>query len=161
MAGRAWLDGDATDISGNALARARAAAERRWLVVHLVHSDANDPAPFDAETFDLVSLQYGSFKRTPDQRGLRNLLRAVAPGGTLLVVRHDLNPLREPVDVATQTRMYDPRASVGIDEVAAALTADPDTWHIEIHETRPRPPGAIPAPRSSSPGVRSNTLLLL
>jgi hypothetical protein len=44
--------------------------------------------------------------------------------------------------VATQTRMYDPRAFVGIDEVAAALTADPDTWHIEIHETRPRPPGA-------------------
>jgi thioredoxin reductase/SAM-dependent methyltransferase len=141
LAERGWTV-TATDISANALARARAAAERRGLVVHLVRSDANDPAPFDAETFDLVSSQYGSFKRTPDQRGLRNLLRAVAPGGTLLVVHHDLTPLRQPVDVATQTRMYDPRAFVGIDEVAAALTADPDTWHIEIHEPRQRPPGA-------------------
>lgn len=132
----------ATDISGNALARVRAEAERRGLVIDLVRSDANDPAPFGTETFDLVSLQYGSFKRTPDQRGLRSLLDAVAPGGTLLVVHHDLTPMREPVDVATRTRMYDPEAFVGIDEIAAALTVDLDTWHVETHETRPRPPGA-------------------
>ncbi|MFJ4519196.1 FAD-dependent oxidoreductase [Streptomyces sp. NPDC088816] len=132
----------ATDISGNALARVRAEAERRGLAVNLVRGDANDPAPFGTETFDLVSLQYGSFKRTPDQRGLRSLLAAVAPGGTLLVVHHDLTPLRDPVDVATQTRMYDPEAFVGVDEIAAALTADPGTWHVETHETRQRPPGA-------------------
>lgn len=132
----------ATDISGNALARVRAEAERRGLAVNLVRGDANDPAPFGSETFDLVSLQYGSFKRTPEQRGLRSLLAAVAPGGTFLVVHHDLTPLRDSVDVATQTRMYDPEAFVGVDEVAAALTADPDNWHVEIHETRPRPPGA-------------------
>ncbi|GII77582.1 methyltransferase [Sphaerisporangium rufum] len=132
----------ATDISGNALERVRAEAGRRGLDVTLVRGDANDPAPFGTETFDLVSLQYGSFKRTPDQRGLRNLLAAVASGGTLLVVHHDLTPLREPADVATQTRMYDPEAFVGVDEVAAALTADPGTWQVEIHETRPRPPGA-------------------
>ncbi|EST38570.1 hypothetical protein N566_06805, partial [Streptomycetaceae bacterium MP113-05] len=132
----------ATDISGNALARVHAEAGRRGLTVNLRRSDANDPAPFGTETFDLVSLQYGSFKRTPDQRGLRSLLAAVAPGGTLLVVHHDLTPLHAPADVETQTRMYDPEAFVGVDEVAAALTADPDTWHVEIHETRPRPPGA-------------------
>ncbi|MFR9726342.1 FAD-dependent oxidoreductase [Streptomyces sp. MS19] len=132
----------ATDISGNALARVRAEAEHRGLAVTLVRGDANDPAPFGTETFDLVSLQYGSFKRTPDQRGLRSLLAAVAPGGTLLVVHHDLTPLRDPVDVAAQTRMYDPEAFVGVDEIAAALTADPDTWQVETHETRPRPAGA-------------------
>ncbi|GAA1821429.1 NAD(P)/FAD-dependent oxidoreductase [Planosporangium flavigriseum] len=132
----------ATDISGNALARVRAEAERRGLSIHLVRSDANDPTPFGTEPFHLVSLQYGSFKRTPDQRGLRSLLDAVAPGGTLLVVHHDLTALRDPVDAATQTRMYDPGAFVGVDEIAAALTADPDTWHVETHETRPRPPGA-------------------
>ncbi|HTQ19066.1 bifunctional NAD(P)/FAD-dependent oxidoreductase/class I SAM-dependent methyltransferase [Mycobacterium sp.] len=132
----------ATDISGNALARVRAEAVRRGLAVDLLRSDANDPAPFGTETFDLVSLQYGSFKRTPDQRGLRSLLDAVAPGGTLLVVHHDLTPFSEPFDVATQTRMYDPEAFVGVNEVAVALTADPETWHIEVHETRPRPPGA-------------------
>ncbi|MFD4790966.1 FAD-dependent oxidoreductase [Streptomyces sp. NPDC058459] len=132
----------ATDISGNALARVRAEAERRGLAVDLVRGDAGDPAPFGTETFDLVSLQYGSFKRTPDQRGLRSLLAAVAPGGTLLVVHHDLTPLSDPVDVATQTRMYDPAAFVGVDEIFDALTADPGTWRVEIHETRPRPAGA-------------------
>ncbi|TFE36257.1 NAD(P)/FAD-dependent oxidoreductase [Streptomyces sp. ICN441] len=132
----------ATDISGNALARVRAEAERRGLTVDLVRGDAGDPAPFGGKTFDLVSLQYGSFKRTPDQRGVRSLLAAVAPGGTLLVVHHDLAPLRDPVDVATQTRMYDPEAFVGVDEIAEALGADPGTWQVEVHETRPRPPGA-------------------
>ena len=141
LAERGWKV-TATDISGNALARVRAEAERRGLGIDLVRSDANDPAPFGTGTFDLVSLQYGSFKRTPDQRGLRSLLDAVAPGGTLLVVHHDLSPLREPMDPATQTRMYDPQAFVGIDEVSAALTADPGTWHVDIHETRPRPAGA-------------------
>lgn len=142
LAERGWKVVTATDISGNALARVRAEAERREMVIDLVHSDANDRAPYGTEIFDLVSLQYGSFKRTPDRRGLRSLLDAVAPGGTLLVVHHDLTTMREPVDVATQTRMYDVEAFVGVDEIAAALTKDPDTWHVETHETRPRPPGA-------------------
>lgn len=141
LAERGWKV-TASDISGNALARIGAEAEHRGLVVDQVRSDVNDPSPFGPDTFDLVSLQYGSFKRTPDRRGLRNLLDAVAPGGTLLVVHHDLSPLHEPVDVATQTRMYDPQAFVGVDEVAAALADDPGTWHVDVHETRPRPPGA-------------------
>ncbi|HET9518269.1 MAG TPA: bifunctional NAD(P)/FAD-dependent oxidoreductase/class I SAM-dependent methyltransferase [Actinoplanes sp.] len=141
LAERGWKV-TATDISGNALARVRTEAERRGLGIELLRSDANDPTPFGTGTFDLVSLQYGSFKRTPDRRGLRSLLNAVAPGGTLLVVHHDLTALRDPVDPATQTRMYDPQAFVGVDEIAAALTADLDTWHIETHEIRPRPPGA-------------------
>ncbi|MFY1677741.1 FAD-dependent oxidoreductase [Streptomyces sp. WMMC905] len=132
----------ATDISGNAIARVGAEAERRGLSVDLVHGDVNDPEPFGTATFDLVSLQYGSFKRTPDRRGLRGLLGAVAPGGTLLVVHHDPAVMRAPVDVATRTRGYDPEAYVGVDEIAEALAADPDTWHVETHETRRRPPGA-------------------
>ncbi|MEU9361475.1 bifunctional NAD(P)/FAD-dependent oxidoreductase/class I SAM-dependent methyltransferase [Streptomyces sp. NPDC048301] len=132
----------ATDISGNALDRVRSEAEHRGLAVTLVRSDANDPAPFGTDTFDLVSLQYGSFKRTPDRRALHSLLAAVAPGGTLLVVHHDLGPLRDPVDVATETRMYDPEAFVGVDEIAAALAADPGTWQVETHDTRERPAGA-------------------
>ena len=141
LAERGWKV-TATDISRNALARVQAEAERRGLTVDLVRSDANDPDPFGTETFDLVSLQYGAFKETPDQRGLHNLLRAVAPGGTLLVVHHDLTALLERVDVATQTQIYDLDAFVGVQEIAAALAADPATWHIEIHDTRPRPPGA-------------------
>lgn len=65
----------------------------------------------------------------------------MAPGGTLLVVGHDLAPMREPHDPATQTRMFDPGAYVGVDEIALAL-ADTDSWTVEVHETRPRPPGA-------------------
>ena len=140
LAERGW-EVTASDISGNALARVAAEADRRGLIVRCLRSDANDPDAFGTDTYDLVSLQYGSFHRTPDQRGLRNLLGAVAPGGTLLVVGHDLTPLRDPVDVSTQTRMFDADAYVGVDEIAAALD-DAATWHVELHETRPRPPGA-------------------
>lgn len=142
LAERGW-EVTATDISGKALKRVRTLADHRGLDIDLLHSDANDLTPFGPGTFDLVSLQYGSFKRTPDQRGLHNLLRAVTPGGTLLVVHHDLTLSDEPVDVATHTRTYDPAAFVGVEEVAAALAADPDTWRIDVHETRPRPAGAV------------------
>ena len=131
----------ASDISGNALARVDAEAGRRGLRVRCVRVDANDPGALGAGTYDLVSMQYGSFHRTPDGRGVRNLLGAVAPGGTLLVVGHDLAPMREPVDVATQTRMFDPDAYVGVEEIATALEDAPG-WQIELHETRPRPLGA-------------------
>jgi thioredoxin reductase/SAM-dependent methyltransferase len=131
----------ACDISGNALARVGAEADRRGLTVECLRADANDLDAFGTEVYDLVCLSYGSFHRTPDQRGLRNLLGAVAPGGTLLVVAHDLTPLREPVDVTIQTRMFDPEAFVGVDEIAAALRGS-DGWAVEVHEDRPRPPGA-------------------
>jgi hypothetical protein len=45
------------------------------------------------------------------------------------------------MDVATQSWMFDPLAFVGVDEVASAVNAL-DTWQIDVHETRPRPPGA-------------------
>jgi len=130
----------ATDISQKALDRVAAEAARRGLDVRCLRADAVVAGAFGADTYDLVSLQYGSFHRSPDQSGLRNLLAAVAPGGTLLVVGHDLSPLLEPVDVATQTRMFDPEAYVGLDEIAAAVKGD--AWQIETLETRDRPPGA-------------------
>ena len=141
LAERGWRV-TASDISANALARVGAEAERRGVAVDLLHRDANALDAYEAGHYDLVSLQYGSFHRTPDGRGLRNLLGAVAPGGTLLVVAHDLAPMQEPIDVTTQTRMYDPTAYVGVDEIVAALVADP-TWTIEVHEARPRPAGAV------------------
>ncbi|GAA4875655.1 bifunctional NAD(P)/FAD-dependent oxidoreductase/class I SAM-dependent methyltransferase [Serinicoccus chungangensis] len=140
LAERGW-DVTATDISGAALAHVGTEAERRGLEVTLLHRDVNTPGAFGAGTYDLVSLQYGSFLRTPEQRGLRTLLGSVAPGGTLLVVGHDLTPLRDPVDPAEQTRMFDPGAYVGVEEVAAALEAEAG-WRVEVWETRPRPAGA-------------------
>lgn len=140
LAERGWQV-TACDISANALARISGEADRRGLDVRCLRVDANDRAAFDGQTYDLVSLQYGSFHRTPDERGLANLLGAVAPGGTLLVVGHDLTPMREPVDVNVQTRMYDSEAYVGVEEIAGKLAGSPQ-WQIQLHETRPRPPGA-------------------
>ncbi|WP_336921000.1 bifunctional NAD(P)/FAD-dependent oxidoreductase/class I SAM-dependent methyltransferase [Aquipuribacter sp. SD81] len=131
----------ASDVSGNALARVGAEAGRRGLDVRLLRADAGEAGAFGAETYDLVSLQYGSFHRSPDGLGVANLLGAVAPGGTLLVVAHDLTPLTEPLDVAEQTRMWDPAAYVGVEELAAAL--DRDEWDVDGPATRPRPPGAV------------------
>jgi thioredoxin reductase/SAM-dependent methyltransferase len=139
LAERGWRV-TASDISSRALARVAAEAERRGLAVEALHRDANAPGAFEG-AYDLVSMQYGAVHRTPDQRGLRNLLGAVAPGGTLLVVAHDLTPMREPHDVTAQTTMFDPDAYLGVDEIAAALVQSPD-WKIAVHDVRPRPPGA-------------------
>ena len=140
LAEQGW-DVTASEISDNALSRIGAEAGRRGVDVDLLRSDATAVEAFGGRTFDLVSLQYGSFLRSPDQRGLLNLLDAVAPGGTLVAVHHDLSPLRETHDVAQQTRMYDPEAYVGIDQIRAALVESAD-WTIEVDETRRRPPGA-------------------
>lgn len=140
LAERGWQV-TASDISAHALGLVAAEAERRGLDVRLLHRDANARDAFEADGFDLVSMQYGAVHRTPDQRGLRNLLSAVAPGGVLLVVGHDLAPMQEPIEVSEQTRMFDPDAFLGVDQVAAALLDRPG-WKIELHETRPRPPGA-------------------
>jgi len=57
------------------------------------------------------------------------------------VVGHDLAPMREPIDTAEETRMFDPDAFLGTDEIAVAL-ADAPGWEVERHEMRPRPAGA-------------------
>jgi thioredoxin reductase/SAM-dependent methyltransferase len=131
----------ASDISRRALDRVGAEATRRGLAVECQLADANALDPFEAGAFDLVSAQYASLPRTPDRRAVHNLLDAVAPGGTLLVVSHDLEPMRAPIDTATDSRAYDPDAYVTVDDVAAAIVDSP-TWDIEVHQTRPRPAGA-------------------
>jgi thioredoxin reductase/protein-L-isoaspartate O-methyltransferase len=143
LAERGWSV-TATDISSRALSRVGAEAERRGVRVECRHADANALDPFDAEAFDLVSAQYASIPRTPDDRAVRNLMSAVAPGGTLLVVSHDLGPMRAPIDTQVQSRAFDPDAYVRVEDVAAALAASPD-WTVEVDERRPRPPGAASA----------------
>ncbi len=134
----------ANDISQRALDRVAAEAEGRGLPVDCLHADANALHPFEAGAFDLVSAHYASIPRTPDDRGAHNLLHAVAPGGTLLVVSHDLEPMRAPIDTETHSRAFDPDAYVRVDDFVAVL-ADSPAWDIERHETRPRPAGAASA----------------
>jgi thioredoxin reductase/SAM-dependent methyltransferase len=134
----------ASDISQVALDRLDAEARRRDLDVDRHHADANAIDAFAPAEFDLVSALYASIPRTPDARAVHNLLRAVAPGGTLLVVSHDLEPMRAPVDTRTHSRPFDPDAYVRVEDFVAVLSNDPD-WDIEVHERRPRPPGAASA----------------
>ncbi|MCC5952636.1 MAG: FAD-dependent oxidoreductase [Acidimicrobiia bacterium] len=134
----------AADISAAAVARVTDEAERRGVEVTCRHVDANAVGAFEPDAFDLVSAQYASIPRTPDGRAVTNLLAAVAPGGTLLVVGHDLEPMRAPVDTRTTSRAFDPDAYVRVDDVAAVLAGLPE-WDIEHHEKRPRPPGSATA----------------
>ena len=140
LADRGWQV-TASDISERALARISAEAERRGLRLTYLHTDANAPGAFPAGVFDLVSVQYPSIPRTADGRGLQNLIDAVSPGGTLLVVGHDLTPLRAPAEPHGGGRMFDPDAYVGIEDIAAVLSGSRD-WTIELQESRPRPAGA-------------------
>jgi thioredoxin reductase/SAM-dependent methyltransferase len=139
LAERGWRV-TANDISQLALDRIAAEADRRELRIELLHADANALQPFEPAAYDLVSAQYASIPRTPDDRGVRNLLDAVAPGGVLLVVSHDLEPVREPSGAEAHTRPFDPDAYVRVEDVAAALGGSAE-WTIEVHETRPRPGG--------------------
>ena len=134
----------AADISSNALAHVGAEADRRGLAVECRRVDANDPDAFEPGAFDLVSAQYASIPRTPDDRAIGNLIAAVAPGGTLVVVGHDLEPMRAPVDTGEQSRAFDPDAYVRPEDVAAALDGRTG-WDVEVHEKRPRPPGSATA----------------
>lgn len=131
----------ANDISQRALDRVAAFAEARGLAIECHHADANAYGAFELAAFDLVSAQYASIPRTPDDRGVGNLLDAVAPGGTLVVVGHDLEPMRAPIDTREHSRPFDSDAYVRVDDFAAALADSPD-WDIQVHEKRPRPPGA-------------------
>ena len=134
----------ASDISQRALDRVSAAAERRGLRVERLHADANARDPFEAAAFDLVSAQYASIPRTPDGRGVRNVMNAVAPGGTLLIVSHDLEPMRVLAASPEHSQSFDPDAYVRVEDFAAALASSP-RWDIELHEKRDRPPGAATA----------------
>ncbi len=127
----------ASDISRRALDRIGAEAGRRGLRVECRHADANAADAFATGAFDLVSAQYASIPRTPDDRAVGNILNAVAPGGTLLVVGHDLEPMR----AAGGDRAFDPDAYVRVDDFAAALDGSP-AWDVELHEKRDRPAGA-------------------
>jgi SAM-dependent methyltransferase len=143
LAEHGW-DVTASDISRRALQRVEAEATRRGQRVECQHADANALDAFEVGAFDLVCAQYASIPRTPDDRGVHNLLNAVAPGGTLLVVSHDLERMRAPIDTSVHSRPFDPDAYVRVDDIVAAI-AGSSTWDIEAHETRSRPPGATSA----------------
>ena len=131
----------ASDVAQRALDRIARVASERGLTIVCHHADANSVDAYPAASFDLVSAQYAAIPRTPDDRGIANLLAAVAPGGTLLVVGHDLEPMRRAIDLSVESQRFDPDAYVRVDDIARALSSTPG-WQVEVNEKRPRPAGA-------------------
>ncbi|HEU5484371.1 MAG TPA: class I SAM-dependent methyltransferase [Microlunatus sp.] len=127
LAGQGWQV-TALDVSQVALDRARqhardAGVDVRWLHTGLVG------AALRADGFDLVSAQYPALPHTDDHAAEHALLAAVAPGGTLLVVHHDVD-----ADHA-RSGGFDPADYVSPTDVVAQLD---ESWQLEVHEVRPR-----------------------
>ena len=127
LAGRGW-DVTALDPSKVALRRAAEHARQAGVGVQWVHSGLLDAA-LQGRAFDLVSAQYPTLRKRPDQAAERALLAAVAPGGTLLVVHHvvDLEHARG--------HGFDPAEWIGPADVAPLLGSD---WSVEFDQARPR-----------------------
>jgi thioredoxin reductase/protein-L-isoaspartate O-methyltransferase len=131
----------ASDVSQRALDHIDAEATRRDLAVECHHADANTLDAFETGAFDLVTAQYASIPRTPDRSGVHNIVNAVAPGGTLLIVGHDLEAMHAEIAAQDHVMPFDPDAYVQIDDFAALLS-DSHEWEIEVSEKRSRPRGS-------------------
>lgn len=137
LAEHGW-DVTASDVSVRALHRVQSEAAHRSLRVTCRQADANAWQPFDPGGFDLVAASYASIPRTPDRRGLLNILDAVAPAGTVIIIGHDFAAMRE---AQHHRPPFDPEAFLHIDDFLAAVKDSPD-WTIEVSEKRPRPAGS-------------------
>ena len=115
----------AIDISGVAVERGRAEAERRDLEITWIAGDFPADVP---GTFDLVSLHYPAFPIATIDAVSRGLIDGVAPGGTLLLVGHaPVDPEHAHFDPADYVQPWDVEPLLG------------DSWTVEVSETRPRP----------------------
>ncbi len=91
LAEQGW-DVTATDFSDVALAKARDLAARRGVDVEWVLADVLDYEP-EPRSFDLVAVFYLQVPADERRRVLEKAAGAVAPGGTVLVVGHDVENL--------------------------------------------------------------------
>lgn len=146
LATRGWRVTGA-DISETALARAAAHAEEAGVADRVAWERHELGVTFPEGEFDLVSAQFLQSPVALDQDGvLSAAARAVAVGGTLLVVMHATWPTwmtEPPFDHEFPT----------LDGVLAAL-ALPDTWRVETLEAVER---SIPSPEGE-PGTRTDNV---
>lgn len=127
LASRGW-DVTGAEFSTTALQRSAAQADRLGVQVSWQHLDlAREPAP---GAYDLVSAFF--LHMPPDKRStlFGNLAAAVAPGGTLLIVGHDLNDLS-----TTMSRPALAEMGWTTDEIIDVLG---DGWSIDVAEARAR-----------------------
>jgi len=128
-----------TDISSNALAKSARQAEsvdaELAARIDWQQHDLVEWAP-EARSFDLVTSQFMHLPDPVRTALFRSLAAAVAPGGTLLVVGHDLSDLDSGAH-----RMHHAELMFSVDDVLAAI--DGEGLVVEVAESRPRlAPGA-------------------
>lgn len=90
LADQGW-DATGVDISDVAIDGARARAARRGVQASFVVSDAASHAP--DQTFDLVSMFYLQLPDDQRHEALKAAVAALAPGGHLLFVGHDVSDI--------------------------------------------------------------------
>jgi SAM-dependent methyltransferase len=133
LAGQGWRV-TAVDFAGAALKRGAQAAAAAGVAdrIDWVRADLRTWTP-PAGGYDLVSAQF--FHLPPPERDavFATLAAAVAPGGTLLLVGHDVSDLDAGVH-----RPHHPELFFAAAEVAATL--DPGGWEVAVADSRPRPP---------------------
>ena len=93
LAQRGWRV-TAVDFSDDALAMARDLAAAGGVEVEWIEADVVTWAP-PARAYDLVTVLYLQLPAAERREALRHAVNAVRPGGTLLVVGHDLLNLTE------------------------------------------------------------------
>ena len=93
LAGRGWQV-TAVDFSAAGLDKGPRLAEAHGLVIDWVHADLRDYQPEEG-SFHLVLVAYLQLREAELDGVLRRAAAALAPGGVLLVVGHDLTNLTE------------------------------------------------------------------
>ncbi len=136
LAQRGWRV-TAVDISDVAVERGRRAAEAAGVEVEWRCDDLLE-APPESQSYDLVSIQYPALLATAGAGAVQRLFDAVAPGGTLLAVGHDLADHHH-----AKERGFDPADYIGVDAMAALLPADFEV-EVQATRTRPNPPPGTP-----------------
>jgi SAM-dependent methyltransferase len=120
------------DVSQVALDRAASHAPELAGRLTWQQADLVDQPP-EPTSFDLVTAHYMHLPPEPRERMFRGLVAAVRPGGTLLLVAHDVADVHHGPGRHQGAEVY-----FTTDEVAGYLG---DDWTIEVAEMRPRPPG--------------------
>ncbi|TFB97832.1 class I SAM-dependent methyltransferase [Cryobacterium adonitolivorans] len=138
LASRGWTV-TAADFSAVALERAAARsrnagvdpAESAAIANRILweHHDFTAWAPPEG-TFDLVSAQFMHLPSVQRTTLFRRLASAVAAGGTLLIVGHDVSD--------SHHQGHTPPADMFFTAAEVAASLDSALWHVDVAESRPR-----------------------
>ncbi|TQN43776.1 thioredoxin reductase [Blastococcus colisei] len=129
LAERGWRV-TAVDLSPTALERAACHAAEAGVDVAWQRADVTDWVP-EEKAYDLVTSHFVHLGGVLGRRVFARLAAAVAPGGTLLLVGHDVSDL-----AAGANRPHSPDLYFTAEEVASSL--DPAGWDVVVAEARPR-----------------------